>query len=374
MRMNKKLLMIIIMAMLVGLVSGCTSAAGAASSWPGVKVEGEVGYFAYGTQVFAINLNNGSLEWRYPSEPDSKTQYYAAPEIGNEYIFAGSYLNTLAAIDKSNGVEKWVFTQALDRYVGSPLATDDFVFAPNADHFIYVLNDLGDLLWKFKAGGPNWTKPLSDGEHVYLASMDHFLYALKMQYGMNELELDKSGSRTLVSSPLWKVDLGAAIVSDPVLIEENIYVATLDGHLFSINSQTGKLNWTYENGDGYRSVWGPLVVADEAVFFGDDKGNIFAVSIANGKPVWAAPYAAGAPVISGGVLTEEGPLFVNQSGRVFIIDINQAPKPVVALDTVIYAKPSVSGSKIILAPASKDKLFMAIDTNGKEIWSFIPSK
>lgn len=374
MKNSKRIILIVLSLMILGLISGCTGSTGAASSWPGMNSEGGEGYFAYGTQVFAIDTKNGSLEWRFPAEPDTKVQFYAAPEIGENYIYAGSYFNTLVAIDKTNGVGKWVFAKALDRYIGSPLAFESLVFAPNSDKFLYALNDSGDLLWKFEAAGPNWTKPVTDGTSVFLASMDHHLYALKMQYGSNELELDKGGSRTLVSAPIWKIDLGTAIVTNPVFMNGSIYVATLDGNLHSVNVNSGKINWSYLNGDGYRSVWGSLVATDEAVFFGDEAGNVYAVSTANGQPVWQAPFAAGASIIAGGVLTDEGPLFVNEDGKVFIINLDQEPKPVISLDMVIYASPVVADGKVILAPATKEKLFMAIDLDGKEIWSYIPSK
>jgi len=204
--------------------------------------------------------------------------------------------------------------------------------------------------------------------------MDHFVYGLNMDYPANELVLDKNGSRTQVSSPLWKTDLGTAVVADPILSDGSIYVATIDGHLHSVDAASGRLNWTFTNGEGYRAVWGSLVVTDEAVFFGDEDGNIFAVSPENGQPIWAGPYSAGASVTAGGVLTEKGPLFINEEGRVFVIGIEQDPQPVVSLNTAIFASPVAADGRVLVAPATREKLFIAIDLNGNEIWSFIPSK
>jgi eukaryotic-like serine/threonine-protein kinase len=374
MKNQKKLFVVMLGLLIAGLVSGCAGAAGAASSWPGVTADGETGFFAYSSQVFAINTRNGSLQWQYPAEADSKIQFYAAPAVTEDTVFAGTYANTLAAINRSNGVEKWVFSGAQDRFIGAPLAVNGNVYAPNSDRFLYALNSSGDLLWKFETAGPIWTQPLSDGTNLYVASMDHFVYGLNLEYSANTLDLDKNGSRTLVSSPLWKTDLRTAVVADPVLFNGSIYVATIDGHLHSIDAASGRLNWTYTNGEGHRAVWGSLVVTEEAVFFGDEDGNIFAVSPENGQSLWAAPYSAGASVTAGGVLTEEGPLFINEEGRVFIIGIDQNPQPVVSLNTAIFTSPVVADGRVLLAPATKDKLFTAIDLNGNEIWSFIPSK
>jgi glucose dehydrogenase len=374
MKNHKKFLFVLLGLLIAGMLSGCSSAAGAASSWPEAAVDGETGLFAYGSQVFAIDVRNGSLQWTYPAEAEAQVQYYAAPAFDETTVYAGSYANTLSAINKSNGVEKWVFDGAGDRYVGSPLAANGIIYAPNSDKFLYAVSDAGDLLWKFETEGPNWTRPLTDGTNLFLASMDHFVYALKLEYAPNELQLDKNGSRTLVVDPLWKADLGTAIVAEPALANGSIFAATLDGHLYSLDAASGKINWIFTNGEGYRAVWGDLVVTEEAVFFGDEKGNIFAVSAETGDALWSAPYSAGAAVIAGGVMTEEGPLFVNEEGRVFIIDADQNPQPVATLTEAIFSTPVYSDGRLILSPATREKLFTAIDLNGNEVWSFIPSK
>ncbi len=374
MKNHNKLYLIGLGMLLVILFTGCTSSAGAASSWPGVSLDSGTGFFAYSSQVFAINMKNGSLQWQYPAQGDSKVQYYAAPAIGTDTIYAGSYANTLSAINKSNGIEKWTFTLAQDRYIGSPLVVGSTVYAPNSDKYLYALNDAGDLIWKFKTAGPNWTQPVTDGTNLYLASMDHHLYALKLEYAANDLALDKNGSRTLVSNPLWSVDLDTAIAADPVFSNGSIYTATINGNLYSVDAATGKLNWSFIDGGGYRAVWGTLVVTDQAVFFGDEDGNVFAVSTETGKALWPSPYPAGAAVIAGGVLTDKGPLFVNEQGRVFIIDVNQEPQPVTSLDTSVFSPPAYGENLVVLAPATKEKLFTAINLDGNEVWSFIPSK
>jgi outer membrane protein assembly factor BamB len=373
--MNKKAFFIISCVLIAGIFSGCSAGAGTASSWPGIASDGETGYFAYGNQVYAIDAKNGSLIWRYPSEPNSKTSYYASPEISGDQVFVGSYNNTLVALDKSNGSQKWSFNNAKDRFIASPLAFGDIVYAPNSDMYLYALSMDGKLLWSFKTTGPNWTKPVSDGQFVFLASMDHFLYAFNLEYPSSELAVDNNGSRSLVEKPLWSVDLGAAVVADPILSNGNVLVATIDGKLYSFDPASGKASWTFSNNDQYNSIWGTPVVTSDAIYFGDENGDLFAVSPESGKALWPEPYAAGAALIAGGLGVENGVLYVNEDGKVFSIDLAKEPKPVTTLDMVMKATPKSAGEKILLAPASKEILFMAIDyATGNEIWSFAPIK
>ena len=371
---NKKIFLITACVLIAGLFTGCASTAGAASSWPGISSDGEVGYFAYGSEIYAIDAKNGSLIWRYPSEPDAKTQFFAAPEVSEDQVFAGSYNNSLVALDKNTGTEKWSFNKAKDRFIASPLVVEGKVYAPNTDKYLYALDAVGDLLWSFKAAGPNWTKPVSDGQALYLASMDHFLYALNLEYPTSALAIDKNGSRTLVEKPLWRLDLGTAVVADPVLSEGRIFVGTIDGKLYSVDIATGKIAWTFTDGDQYNSIWGAPVVTAEAIFIGNEKGEVFAVSPVTGKALWPEPYAAGAEMIAGGIATENGALFVNKQGKIFTINAAKEPKPVASMDLVMFATPKSAGDKILLAPATKEKLFMAVDFSGNEVWSFTPSK
>jgi len=354
-------------------LSGCTGAT-TVSSWPGGSAADNVGYFSYGTQVIAIDTKNGSLLWQYPQKSDPKSQFYAPPEIANNLLVVGNYTNTLFALDRESGFTKWEFSSAKDRYIGSSLIVGDRIFAPNSDKYLYALNLNGDLVWRYKTLGPNWTKPVSNGKYVFLASLDHFLYAFKLDYRNDELIMDEDGSRTLVSKPEWKLDLSSAIAADPVIKDNRLFVTTIRGVLYSVDADTGKTIWSSDNGGSIKSIWGSPVVIEDTVFFGDEAGNVYAVSLMDGSPVWIVPFSTGAAIIAGGRETTEGILFVTEEGKVFLIDREKEPKPVTTIGTPIFSTPVYVGEKIILAPAIKEKLLIAVDLTGKEIWSFAPSE
>lgn len=371
---KKKIISIISISILAAiLITGCTQS-GAASSWPGATIAEEVGYFCYRAQVYAIDAKNGSVLWRYPQDPDTQSQFYAPPETGEDLVVVGNYANNLSGLDQENGNFKWDFSEADDRYVGSALIENGRVFAPNSDKYLYVLDLDGELLWRFKADGPNWTKPVADGKHVFLASMDHSLYAFDLDYASNDLVMDEDGSHTLVPEPVWKVDLGAAIAADPLLVNDRIFAATIGGRIFAVDVNNGDILWSFDNGGGIGSIWGTPVATEKAVYFGDENGNLYSVFPSDGSPIWPTPYSAGAALIAGGVETEDGVIYVTEEGRVFLIDENKEPQPVTTLDTTMYSTPVYAEGKVIFAPASNEKLFTAIDLDGKEIWSFAPSE
>lgn len=374
MKKTKFIKIIVSMVLLGVLVSSCSSSVGAASSWPGITVSESTGFFAYGTQIYALDTQNGSLLWNYPAEPQSGRQFYAAPGVGADFVVVGDYSNTLAAVDKQSGVEKWQFSGANDRYVGSALVANGSVFAPNTDHFMYALDESGNLAWRFEAQGPNWTQPAADENYVYLASMDHFVYALKKAYTAVELKPAEDGSSTLVSEPVWSLDLGAAVVADPVLAEGILYAGTIDGKLYAIDLANQAILWSFDGNGALASIWGSPVVTANAVFVGDEDGNIFAVGKSDGKTLWPDPFAAGSGVISSGIVMEDRVVFATNTGKVFTINEKKEPKTLVTLEATLYSPLELDTDKIIVAPATKEKLFVALNADGNEVWNYYPAK
>lgn len=372
-RMKKrKIINLVVLTLLIGvLASGCSSNASSASSWPGFTIADEVGYFAYGSQVYALDIKNGGLMWSYPEESSSSRQFYAAPAFGSGLAVFGDYSNTLAAVDQESGFEQWEFTAADDRYVASALILEETIYAPNADHCLYALDSDGSLLWRFKASGPNWTKPLADDNYLYMASMDHYLYALNLNYESSDLVADDDGSRTLVAEPVWKLDLGAAVVADPVMVEGVLYTGTIDGTLYAVDLEKHAVLWSFEDNDDMASIWGSPVLLSDTIYFGDEAGSIYALSAQDGSALWPSPFDAGGSIISGGTALEDTVVFATIEGKIFTINQAKEPKALVTLGTSLYASLKYENEKIIIAPANSDSLFAAIDTSGNEIWNYL---
>jgi len=359
--------------MIIAFLTGCTTT-GAASSWPAYTTTEQTGYYAYGSNIYALENKNGNLLWKFPQEADNARQYYAAPAIDDELVVVGDYKDTLTALDANTGTKKWDFISAKDRYIAPALITDRAIYAPNTDHYLYAVDRSGSLLWKFKAGGPNWTRPVSDGELIIYASMDHHVYAFLPEYALESLSMDDDGSRTLVTNAEWTTDLGVAIVADPIIYDGKVYVGTINGDLFCLDAADGKAIWTFNDNGNVNSIWGSPIIFNDHLFFADESGQVYALSPDTGKAIWLKPFSAGSSLVASGVLTEEGVAYASTEGKVFIIDEEQNLSPVATLDTPIYSTPAFVNGYLILAPASKDKLFTAVDLNGKEIWGFLPSK
>ena len=362
---------LLLLSSLLLLFTGCTSA-GSASSWPGYTIFEKTAYLSYGSQTFAVDLKNGALVWKYPSDEDRSRQVYAAPATGDGFVLVGDYNGSITALDQTNGTEKWEFDGANDRYIGSALISDGMVYTPNSDHYLYALDTEGNLKWKFKGDGPNWTKPLADENMIYLASMDHKFYGFDKKFSQDDLANAEDGSKTLLANAKWSIDLGMAVVGDPVLDNGIAYVATIEGRLFAIDVKNKKLLWSFTNNGNLGAVWGTPVVTDEAIYVADVNGNIHAVDLLDGSALWSSPFSAGGKVISSGAAYEEGAVFATDEGKIFMINLNKEPKTITNLGNPIYSTIDLVGEQIVFAPASEVSLLTAFDLNGFEVWAFLP--
>jgi len=122
MKITKKHLLILIIALLALTLGACTGRRVAATGWAGITEAEDAVYFSYGPYVFALNLDNGSLIWQYPDEQENNSEFYAAPILAddNSQLIVGSYNSTLYSVKPENGSKNWSFDGAEGRHINAP--------------------------------------------------------------------------------------------------------------------------------------------------------------------------------------------------------------------------------------------------------------
>jgi outer membrane protein assembly factor BamB len=348
------------------LLSACSGGALTASGWPGVSIEGETVYVAYGLAVYAFDINTGRELWRFPSEPDRSTSFYAVPALeGEDLVVVGGYDNQIYALDM-NGNPVWAqpFDQAEDRYIGAPIIAEDVILAPSADGRLFALElESGRPAWStpFQANespGPLWSAPVVAADKIYLASLDHHLYAIELATGRE----------------IWRTDdLGAAISDSPTLTDGLILVGTFGEELIAVDPQSGNTVWTFVT-SGW--VWSNPAVGNGAAYFGDTAGIAYAVDVSSGREIWQKTIngaIAATPAYEAGRV-----YFVTESGTVHAADATngKALWPTdVSLNGKLLSDPLLSGDSLILGTSSEDCLIVSIATeSGANRCLFQPSQ
>jgi outer membrane protein assembly factor BamB len=360
------LLLILILVITSSLLSACAGGPAATSSWPGVTVNGETAYVAYGSHVYAVNLSDGTQKWRYPEKADPNKTFFAAPALTSDgQLIAGTYHNTLLSINAANGQDNannWPL-KANNRFIASPLVTENAIYAPTASGALYALTLSGQPLWAepFKASGAVWANPVADAncECLYLASMDHHLYAVDAQSGR----------------PVWAepLDVGGAMASAPVVGENgNLYVGTFGSELLEVDAETGQVLKRFATA-GW--LWAGPALFEGRLYFGDSAGNFYILEAADHTLV--KKLTADGPIVSTPLVVDVAIYYTTEAGSIYAIDPDGAPIRNIKVGEKgekLYTTPILAGDLLLAAPVGGEALLLAYNPDLSQKWAFIPPK
>ena len=131
----------------------------------------------------------------------------------------------------------------------------------------------------------------------------------------------------------WKLKLQekrdqASSFNPPLIQGNDIYFGSADGNFYSLDIESGFMNWIYKTRASVNSV--PF--ADEQrVYFGSNDGSVYALDRKTGKEIWSFP--TGNTVRSLVLKWEDTIIFTSDTGSTFFLDengkeINRIPNPV----------------------------------------------
>lgn len=341
---------IIIFVAAAVILSGCSSSAMGATSWPGLSSEEGIAYLASASGVYAVDAQSGLLKWRYPDKANARIQFFAEPAVMDGLVIVGDFTHTLYALNKDTGLEVWKFEAAKGRWIGSPLFSGDTLYAPNADRSLYALDNQGKLKWTFKTDEPIWSQPASSNGTIFQPSMDHYLYAIEAVSGKQ----------------IWATDCGGAINSSPAYhADGKVIIGTLAGELLALDEANGTIAWrTALKG----SVWSKPVIKENTAYVGDYSGTIHAVEITTGEILWQVD--TGGIITGSGALTPDGLIFNDEDGKVVMVNFDGVPQWEDKLEAKLYGTPNYTGDVIIVPLSQSKELLVAYNLSGVKKWTF----
>lgn len=354
---NKKILIILALALVALGLSACGGNQAQPVSWPGLELDGDTLYISYNQVLYAINPDNGVEQWRYP-EKASKTTFFApvVPEAGS-LILAG-YDNKLYSLDaaaEGSGDPEWIYKVARNRFIANPVVLNGTIYAANADGAIHAVDAQGEAVegFEFETDYPLWASPVVDGDTLYQVSQHGEVYALSAADG----------------SIMWENDLGNSIVSSPALVDGYLYIANMLGGIRVLDSQNGNEVLTF---DSVGWVWETPMVQDGVMYFGDLEGNLYAVSTEDASLVWDTKLDSA--IVAAPVMLGEKLFIGTTEGSIYSIDLEGSAVKVYSLEGQFYGTPLVLEDALVFPVVGNDMIALALDADGHEVWTFVPNK
>jgi outer membrane protein assembly factor BamB len=250
----------------------------------------------------------------------------------------------------------------------SPRCEGETVYFGCRDGHLYAYGTDGELRWKYRASDGIGASPLVLNGRIVCADYRGELFCLALESG----------------APVWKLPLGAKVVSSPAGRDDVLYAATTDGRVVAVRSREGKRLWEKKIGASVRAtpaagknyvvaattdgslvkldsngkiLWkvvvggeilsSPLAIEENGiVVVGAPNRSIQARSLATGEIVWKV--AADSPV-SGSATLEGGVIYVGtRSGSVYAVGLDGAERWRAGAGGTVLSKPAVAGGTVFV--------------------------
>ncbi|MFQ5743105.1 MAG: PQQ-binding-like beta-propeller repeat protein [Acidobacteriota bacterium] len=115
-------------------------------------------------------------------------------------------------------------------------------------------------------------------------------------------------------SPLWIFKAGDSIESSAAIAGGMVYVGSLDGFLYAVDLESGKLRWKYQAALEIKSS--PSVFGG-TVYFGDESGDFYALDALTGEEKWI--FSTGAEIISSANLADGSLVFGSYDNYIYCL-------------------------------------------------------
>lgn len=192
---------------------------------------GQVILAALDHHAYAVDLSTGQLVW----EVDLGGALADKPTQLGDVLLVGTFTHQLVAIVRSSGDVAWQIETA-DWVWGNPSVTQERAFFGDVSGTLRSIDDSGAELWRREVEGSVAATPAVNGEIAFFATESGSVLGLAVEDGQQ----------------VWQQSLGGRLLSDPILVENTLLVASLDGEslLTAFNAESGAILWRFSPSEG----------------------------------------------------------------------------------------------------------------------------
>lgn len=241
----------------------------------------------------------------------------------------------------------------------APGSADGRLYAASVDGTVEAIDAAsGKTLWQKRLGqrrgwlwrrGDNslrWTGgPTAQGDLLVVGGLDGQVHALSTQDGADR----------------WNAQLSSEIIAPPAIADGVVVVRVNDGHLIGLDASDGSRKWIFDQPVPALSLRGnsaPLIV-NGIVYDGFDNGKVVAVRLTDGNELWAQALANGEgrteverlSDVDGNLVSDGSSLFAaGYRGQIAALALDSG-RPVWQRDLSSYVGAAVSGNTVVIVDA-----------------------
>jgi outer membrane protein assembly factor BamB len=280
-------------------------------------------FFGAANTVYAVNADDGSIKWQYPTSGATNRwtapkPFYGTPTVADGKVYIGNDDKSLYVLDEMTG-DKVGAVETHGAVRSAPVVNNGVVFFGSDDDYLYaVREDNLQTVWSKQTSGPIDAAVVINGDNVLFADGNDTLYNAAQSNGrlLWQVQFDNSLNDSVpavaafgtiyvaIGADLyglvpsngaikWKTTLPSDVSATLTLSANNntLYAPTIDGRLIAL-SPRGQVVWTTKL-DG--TVNAAPAATNNAVIVATSNGVVEAVSTdpdANGAIIWCYSFRA----------------------------------------------------------------------------------
>jgi outer membrane protein assembly factor BamB len=182
----------------------------------------------------ALDRRTADVKWVYDIRKDGEqSQFHGDPLITDEPVIIGTdgKLGHVYAFERSTGVVRWKYKVDQSGVASDVLRLGRNVYAVTlGDELLCLDLQTGKHNWSFRSSFSSkdfhWTStPAVTSGRVYFGGLDGIIYALDAQSG----------------KLIWKKDLGGRVTTSVAVQGHDLYVGTAKRHIYRLDADSGEV-------------------------------------------------------------------------------------------------------------------------------------
>ncbi len=229
-------------------------------------------------RIYAFNRATGAVVWKVETE----ASITAGPTVGKDYVFVGTRQGEILAFKAKDGSKLWRVPLS-GEVLASPTIGGNHLFVHALDGSVTALSlEEGRTLWRYSSTHTpsivlrQSSSPVLAGNQVIVGFSNGKLRSFNAFDGTVLWERE-------VGAPKGRSDVQrmADISADPIVINDIVYAVSLQGNLAAVSLETGFPVW-----ERTISSYAGMSYAKDKIYISEVDGSIQAVDRKTGKTLW----------------------------------------------------------------------------------------
>ncbi|HAT1772286.1 TPA: outer membrane protein assembly factor BamB [Legionella pneumophila] len=227
--------------------------------------------------VQAVSKKDGQIKW----STSLKNNIVSGPTVAGGYLVVGTNASTLVLLNQSDGKEIWQ-NKVSAEVLAPPALSHQKVIAKTIDGKVYAIDAVnGKQLWVADHGAPSLvlkasSSPIIVDNLVLVGFSDGKLDAFELQTG--RLIWQRSIAYGMGASDVERL---VDIDSDPIISNNVAYLATYQGYVGALSLSNGQFIWRKP-----ASVYKNMLLSHNNLYFTDSNDVLWSLNSNTGQVNW----------------------------------------------------------------------------------------